>query len=123
MIKDMLSEVTTTPKKVVLSFIDALNNEDFDAAQDLVSNDMVFNGVLGSRNGAEEYFNDMRKMKFKYEVLKAFADQNDVCLLYDIAMGDKKIFTCGWYQVEDDKIKLIRVVFDPRPVLEGGAKK
>jgi limonene-1,2-epoxide hydrolase len=123
MIKDMLSTVTTTPKEVVVSFINALNNEDFGAARGLVSDNMTFNGVLGSRNGADEYFNDMRKMKFKYDVIKAFADQEDVCVLYDISMGDKKIFTCGWYLVEDDKIKSIRVVFDPRPVLEAGDKK
>lgn len=29
-----------------------------------------------------------------------------------------KLFTCGWYQVKDGKIRLLKVVFDPRPVLD-----
>src|SRR5260221_10756324 len=105
-------------KEVVLSFINALNNEDFEEARTYVDNDMKFVGVLGSRNGAEAYFADMKRMKLKYDIKKIFADDDDVCLFYDIDMSAKKIFSCGWYQVEDGKINWLRVVFDPRPVLE-----
>ena len=119
----MLSAVTTTPKEVVLSFIEAMNKEDFDAARGLASNSMNFEGVLGARNGADDYFKDMKNMKLKYEIIRVFADQDEVCLLYDIAMGGQKIFTCGWYKVEDDTIKSIKVVFDPRPLLNPGDQK
>lgn len=114
---DQLTEVKSA-KKVVLSFITALNNEDFEEAKSYVEDDMKFDGVLGSRNGSEAYFNDMEKMRFKYEIKKVFADGNDVCLLYDINMGNATIFTCGWYKVRDGKISSLKVVFDPRPVLE-----
>jgi hypothetical protein len=79
---------------------------------------MVFDGVLGHRDGADDYVADMKKMKFKYSIQKAFADEDDVCLLYDIDMGGSTIFTCGWYKVRNNKIKSLKVVFDPRPVLE-----
>lgn len=104
-------------KETVLTFIDALNNEDFALVRKCLRDDMVFDGVLGHRDGADAYVKDMEKMKFKYDIQKAFVDGKDVCLLYDIDMGGKTIFTCGWYQVHDDKIKSLKVVFDPRPVL------
>lgn len=104
-------------KEVVTSFIDALNNEDFDTAKTFLHDDMVFDGVMGSRHGAELYIADMAKMKFKYSIKKAFADEGDVCLLCDIDMQGPVIFSCGWYKVVGDKIKSFRVVFDPRPLL------
>jgi len=111
-------------KKVVLTFINALNEEDFETAKSCLNEDMVFDGVLGHRDGADTYISDMKKMKFKYKIKKAFEDDNDVCLLYDIDMGGKNIiFTCGWYQIKNNKIKSLKVVFDPRPVLGKSDKK
>ncbi len=112
----------TSAKQVVVKFINALNNEDFEGAKAYTDDDMKFDGVLGSRNGSEAYFADMQKMKFKYDVKKVFADGNDVCLLYDINMGNATIFTCGWYKLKDGKICSLKVVFDPRPVLEKQGK-
>ena len=108
---------------VVLSFIEALNQENFQQAREYVNEDLKFEGVLGSRNGATTYLTEMGKMKFKYHILKSFADENDVCLLYNIDMGDQTIFTCGWYQLQQGKISRIKVVFDPRPLLAPSEKK
>jgi hypothetical protein len=105
-------------KEVVLALIDAINAQDFQRARTYVSTDMQFEGVLGARDGSEAYFLDMEKMKLKYDVKKAFVDGNDVCLLYELDMSGTIIFGCGWYQVENAKIRSLKVVFDPRPVLE-----
>ncbi len=110
-------------KTTVLSYIDNLNKEDFDAARQLVTDDMTFTGVLGTRDGAEAYMQDMRKMKMKYEIKKVFADGDDVCLFYDITQGGITFFSAGWYKVVGDKIKSFQVIFDPRPVLEAMGKK
>lgn len=56
-------------------------------------------------------------MRLKYDVKKVFADGNDVCVFYDVTLSGVKVFTCAWYQVEDSKIRSLKVVFDPRPVL------
>jgi SnoaL-like protein len=106
-----------------LSFIDALNKEDFKTARNFLADDMKFIGVLGTREGADVYIADMEKMKLKYDIQKTFSDNNDVCLFYNINMSGLKIFSCGWYTVEDNKIKLFKVIFDPRPVLEKAPKK
>jgi hypothetical protein len=113
-----------TAKEIVLTFIDALNKEDFEKAAQCLSEDMIFDGVMGKRNGAESYISDMKKMKFKYEIEQTFENANDVCVLYNINMSGKAtIFTCGWYQVAHGKIEKLKVVFDPRPLLENPQKK
>jgi len=106
-----------TARGTVLAFINAINDRDFEAARYYLHDDMVFDGVLGHRNGAEDYLNGMKELKFRFNVKKAFEDGNDVCLLYDVDMRGKTVFTCGWYQLRDNKIKSLKVVFDPRPVL------
>lgn len=114
-----MQQLINSGEKTVLAFIDALNNEDFETARTLVTDDLVFKGVMGERHGAEAYFQDMKKMKFKYKLQKSFiADAENVCLAYDIDMGEgKTIFSFGWYQFQDGKIQNFRVVFDPRPLL------
>ena len=109
-----------TNKEVVLSFINALNEENFDAARKLLNRSFSFEGPLGEREGADVYVNDMKKMKFKYDIDTVFENKNEVCLIYDINMGNgKSIRTCGIYRLEDAKLSSLQVLFDPRPVLEG----
>jgi len=104
-------------KVVVQRFISALNTEDFELARTQLADGMTFKGVMGERNGADVYIDDMKKMKFKYDIRKTFVDGNDVCLWYNINMGGKEIFSCGWYKLENEKIKSFQVIFDPRPIL------
>jgi hypothetical protein len=118
-----MEHTTSNPKELVLSFIKLINEEQFDEARNLAHDDMTFKGVLGSRDGADAYFKDMKNMKLKYEIIKAFEDGNDVCVLYDLDMSGLKIFGCGWYQVKQGKVTALKVVFDPRPVLEQANKK
>jgi predicted enzyme related to lactoylglutathione lyase/limonene-1,2-epoxide hydrolase len=119
----MEAKAISSAKEVVLSFLQALNADDFKTARQYVHDHFSFDGVLGSRNGSEAYFKDMERMRFKYDIKKAFAERDDVCVLYDIKMLGTKIFTCGWYHVTENKIDSLRVVFDPRPVLEKSAAK
>ena len=108
----------TNAKEIVMSCVKALNEEDFKTARKYTTEDFSFVGVLGSRNGAAAYFNDMEKMKLKYDVKKVFVNGDDVCLLYDLTMSGITLFGCGWYHIKGDKINSLKVVFDPRPVLE-----
>lgn len=105
-------------KKIVLDFIAAMNQFNYQKARSYVTDDLSFIGVLGTRNSADAYFNDMEKMKFQYKIIKTFSDGDDVCLIYDINMGEQTIFCCGWYQLINGRIKSFRVVFDPSPLLE-----
>jgi limonene-1,2-epoxide hydrolase len=118
----MIADTNTdsAARQVVLSFIEALNKDDFKTARNYLTDDMKFEGVMGTRDGAEAYIADMERMKFKYTIKKVFTDSDDVCLFYNIDMGGITIFSCGWYQVVKGKVKSFRVIFDPRPLLEKG---
>jgi hypothetical protein len=109
-------------KQTVLDFIEALNHENFSGAKKLVTKDLQFIGILGSRDSADAYFEDMQHMKFKYDIKKVFVDGDDVCLFYDIKMSNTNVFCCGWYHLTDGKIDTLKVLFDPRPVLEASKK-
>ncbi|WP_295121630.1 nuclear transport factor 2 family protein [uncultured Chitinophaga sp.] len=104
--------------ETVLSFLDALNSEDFAKARSYLADDMKFIGVLGTREGADVYISDMEKMKFKYRIVKSFVEGSDVALFYDIDMDGTSVFAAGWYELENAKIKQFRVLFDPRPVMK-----
>jgi len=110
-------------REIVLSCVQALNQEDFKTARNYVTDNMSFVGVLGSRDGADAYFSDMEKMKLKYSIKKVFSSDDDVCLLYDLKISGKTIFGCGWYHVEDGKIESLKVIFDPRPLLDQPGKE
>jgi|SRR5688572_6520525 hypothetical protein len=115
--------IRSNAKEIVSQCMAAINNEDFENARKLVHADFKFDGVLGSREGAEAYFRDMEKMKLKYDIKKIFADSDDVCVLYNLDMSGVSVFCCGWYQVVQDKIKFLKVVFDPRPVLQSSSRR
>jgi hypothetical protein len=110
-------------REIVLECIEAINTEDFARARQYVSQNMSFVGVLGTRNGADAYFSDMERLRLKYEIKKVFAEGDDVCLIYDLTISGQKILCVGWYQVEGGKIQHLRVVFDPRPLLEAKRKQ
>jgi len=105
-------------KEVTLSFLKALNEEDFKAARGYLNDDMKFIGVMGTRDSGDAYIKDMEKMKFKYKIQKVFEDGNDVSVFYDIDMGGTTIFCSGWYHLSNRKISTLNVIFDPRPLLE-----
>jgi hypothetical protein len=53
----------------------------------------------------------------KFDIRKIFADDKDVCVLYDITVSGITLFACGWFQLEAGTVRSMRVTFDPRPLL------
>jgi SnoaL-like protein len=103
-------------KEVVLSYIRALDRQEYDAAQGYLLDGIRIKGPAGESFGKPKEFIDMLRMyRGKYDVKKVFADGDDVCLLYNLATPAATIFMCSWYQVKDGKIVSIQTVFDPRP--------
>lgn len=111
-------QTDTTARETVVSLIDALNAEKFDDARLLAHDDMQFVGAMGTRDGAEAYFSDMRRMKLKYAVQKTFVEGDDVCLVYELRIDGKQIPCVGLYHVRDGKVDSLRAIFDPRPLLK-----
>ncbi len=93
---------------------------------------MSFQAPVASYNSADAYFNGNEQLRSKYridkvlyEIKKVFVDGDDVCVFFDFSPGPATtMFASGWFQVNDDgKISSIRVVFDPRSIVEFNAKK
>ncbi|AIF84061.1 SnoaL-like domain [Candidatus Nitrososphaera evergladensis SR1] len=114
-------------KQVVMSFVEALGNQDYKSARSYASDNMSFLGPLASHDSADAYFKDMERLRLpKFEIKKVVADGNDVCLFYDLNVGTPPVavFVCGWYHVNDEgKISSLRVVFDPRHFLQQQQQK
>jgi ketosteroid isomerase-like protein len=105
-------------KELVLDLIHALNEEDFDSAKNCITEDFTFVGVMGTRNGANSYIEDMKKIKIKYKIHKVLSEGGDVCVLCDYTMDGKTIFGCGWYELREGQLSSLRTIFDPRPLFE-----
>lgn len=53
MIKEKAAQrAVSNPRVVMQTFLQALNDEDFNSARDCIGEDMHFAGVLGTRDGA-----------------------------------------------------------------------
>ncbi|WP_160139724.1 nuclear transport factor 2 family protein [Chryseobacterium sp. c4a] len=109
--------MSTTTQNVAEQFIQYLNEEDFDKAENCLDPEFKFIGVLGTRENASVYMKDMRQMKFKYQIIKTFSSGEDICFWYTIEIGGKAIESSGWYQIINGKIHSLKVLFDPRPLL------
>ena len=51
--------------ELVLSYVEALNHENFRLARRYVSDHMTFDGALASRQGADAIFADLERMRLK----------------------------------------------------------
>ncbi len=103
------------PKEVVMSYIEALDNGQYEAALGLLHDDVRIRGPAGETFGKPLDFIEMlRKYKGRYDIKKVFADGSDVCVLYDLATVGPTVYMASWYQVKDGKIASINTVFDPR---------
>ena len=113
---------SSNAKKVVISYLKALNDQDFKAARSHLNDNMTFQAPIASHNSADAYFKENERLRSEYEIKKVFVD-DDVCAFFDFNIGSVTLFACGWFQVENGKISSIRVLFDPRPIVELSAKK
>src|SRR5215475_6303404 len=79
-----------------------------------------FRGPIDTFHKPEPYLEALKRLHpiiQRIDILKMFADGNDVCVLYDMVTNTPigTAFICEWYQVKGDKISSVRVVFDARP--------
>jgi hypothetical protein len=111
-------------KEIVISFLESLNKGDLKSARSCVSDDFSFTLPQGSFDGAESYFRAAEEAqktyqeRYKFVIKKIFRDGNDVCVFNDVIAGPITLFACGWYHVEDQKIHSLKLVYDPRPLLQ-----
>ncbi len=59
-------------RHVVMSLVQALNDEDVETERQHLSDELSFVGSLGSRTGGDAYLHDMRRIRINYEVRHVF---------------------------------------------------
>ena len=104
-------------QQVVLNLGTAINDGRFQTARLYVADDMKYEGPFGTRVGAEAYLEEIERLRLKFHIQRIFANQEDVCVLYNIDTAGITVFACGWFQIKDGKVASLKVTFDPRPLL------
>lgn len=104
----------TSPQEVVNRYIAALHEQRYEDALALLKDDVKIRGPAGESFGKPLNFIQMlRTYRARYDVKKVFTDGADVCVLYDLIIGNSPVYTSSWYQVRDGKIVSINTIFDP----------
>jgi hypothetical protein len=102
-------------EEVVMSYIRALNGQEYDAAGHYLIGNIRIRGPGGESFGKpSEFIGMLSAYRGRYDMKKTFADGNDVCLLYNLSTPTGTAFVCSWYEVKDGKIASITTIFDPR---------
>ena len=102
-------------KEIVMSYINALDSQNYGSARSLLADNVLVKGPAGEAfRSPGEFISMMQKQRGKYDIKKVFVDGEDVCLLYDFTTGTVTTFFSSWYKVKDGKIISIQTVFDPR---------
>jgi len=110
-------ESMSNAKEVVLAYIKALDNQDYNVARSYMYDNLPIKGPGESFDKPEKLLKILQLSHAKYDVKKVFVDGDDVCLLYDVTTSTPPVtvFMCSWYHVKGGKISSIWTIFDPRP--------
>lgn len=113
------TEITRT---AATTYFDAWRSRDFDRLRTVLAPDVVFVGVMGTANGADDCLAGLRGMAESIMtdlVLHArVAEGPDAMTWFDlITATTPPIPTVNWSHVQDGLITRIRVTFDPRPLV------
>lgn len=108
--------------EVVNQYYGLLNNKNFTALKELLSENMSFTGPLVQRSGANEYVDALKRLfKFhkKSQMLKQFENGNDVCSIYHLIMekpagGSLSVTMADWVRIVDGRIAEQKIYYDPR---------
>lgn len=100
---------------VVMSYIGALDRQDYEAARKLMADRLPIKGPGETYDDPDRLIEILRTYKSKYDVKKVLSDGSDVSVLYELVTPSVKVFMCSWYEVRDGKIASIHTIFDPRP--------
>ncbi len=103
------------PKKVVMSYIGALDSQEYDRALEFLHERVRVRGPAGETFGKPmDFIAMLRQYHGRYEIKRVFADGEDVCVLYDLVTTPATVYMSSWYQVKEGKIISINTIFDPR---------
>lgn len=111
-----MQQATNTSTELIISYIRALDAQDYDRAAGYLSDRVQIMGPSGETfRTPSEYIGMLSQYRGKYDLKKVFNDVDDVCLIYEFNAASAKAIMCSWYKVKEGKISWIQTIFDPSP--------
>jgi hypothetical protein len=84
------------PREVVMAYIKAVDNKDYDSIRSYLSDSVFIKGLAGEAfRSPDEFIGMMKQRNGKYAMKKVFVDGDDVCLLYDFVTPKVTAFFCS----------------------------
>ena len=95
--------------------------EKIDKLNEILDEDLYFTGPLFKFDSAEDYINSLKKDPpegMNYEIIKSFEDENSACIIYRFFKGIISTKMVQLFEVKDDKINKIILVFDTKTLMQ-----
>jgi ketosteroid isomerase-like protein len=117
----MTTTTHRTPAETMTAYFDAWQRRDAESLDDVLADDVVFDGPMGHVEGLEDNVASLRGLfgiVTAVTIRQVFVDGPEVATIYDLHTTEAEpISTVNWSTVENGRITRIRAVFDPRPLL------
>ena len=91
--------------------------ESLDTLNELFSSDLEFEGPLYKFDKATDYIDSLKSDPVKnasYKLLAEYQDKDSACIVYEFTKLNVSTTMVQWFQVKNEKITKIRLVFDSR---------
>ncbi|MGH3152076.1 MAG: nuclear transport factor 2 family protein [Streptosporangiaceae bacterium] len=109
--------------KAAATYFDAWLAGDFGRLRSVLADDVDFTGPMGHVTGGDDCLRGLQglaQVMTGIEVRKVFTAGSDVLTWYDMAIKvADPVPVANWMHVQDGKITLIQVAFDPRGLVSG----
>jgi ketosteroid isomerase-like protein len=112
--------MTTDPKMLALSYLDAVGKKELDRLNDLLAPDLAFRGPSMTRSTARDFLAALSRLgaiHVRNDVKRVFVDGDEVCVIYDFVTDTPAgaLPTIEWLRLEDGRIKSIDLYYDRVP--------
>lgn len=115
---------SSNPKDIALAYHEAFYRNDRAAVRKLLADDGRFIGPLNSYSDPDTFLDGaaiFMRLNKSTEIKQIIAEGNDVCLFYESTMILPSVPThplAAWFKIENGKIKLFHIHFDPAPIVK-----
>ena len=93
------------------------SGENIGHLNDVLAEDLSFSGPLYKFNTAKDYINSLKKdppRGMSYQIIKSFEDKNSACIIYKFYKGNISTTMAQIFEVKDEKISKINLIFDTK---------
>ena len=105
-----------TPLELALKYMEIFfSGKDFEELRHLFAEDFTFRGPLYEFNSAKDYVHSLKldpPREFTYEIISSFEDSSSARLVYRFNKPGVSTLMAQLFEVSDDKISKIVLVFD-----------